>query len=208
MHEILSVNISGAMTVDYRGESVTTGIYKNPVAGRVAVSGVNIAGDEQADRSVHGGPDRALYAYAVEDYAWWSAERGEEISPGTFGENVTTRGLDVSGALIGERWRVGNCELRVTSPRVPCYKLAMKMNDPAFIRTFARALRPGAYLAIVEEGDVAAGDRAEIVSRPTHGLTVAGMANIYLFERSRVAELLDAPELTESWRTWAHDQMK
>ena len=203
MDEIVSVNVSGVETRDYRGEPISTGIFKQPVRGRVSVRGVNVAGDDQADRSVHGGPERAVYAYATEDYDWWAAQRGEALPPGTFGENITTRGIDVSGALVGERWRVGTCVLQVMSPRAPCYKLAMKMNDPEFVRTFSRALRPGAYLAILQEGDVASGDDVEILSRPAHHLTIAGMAGIYLFDRSRVAEMLAAPELPESWRIWA-----
>ncbi len=187
------------------GELITTGIFKEPVAGRVRLRGVNLDGDDQADRTVHGGPDRALYAYASEDYDWWSGELGRACAPGTFGENLTTRGIDVNGALIGERWRVGSAVVQVTSPRVPCYKLAMKMNDPKFVRRFAAALRPGAYLAIVEEGDVAAGDGAEIVHRPTHALTLTEMTRIYFFERHRIGELVDVAELPASWRDWARE---
>jgi MOSC domain-containing protein YiiM len=109
----------------------------------------------------------------------------------------------VNGALIGERWRVGSAVVQVTSPRVPCYKLAMKMGDPKFVRRFAAALRPGAYLAIVEEGDIAAGDGVEIVHRPAHALTLAEMTRIYFFERDRIGELLQADDLPAGWRDWA-----
>jgi MOSC domain-containing protein YiiM len=200
---IVSVNVGAARTVARGAELVTTGIFKEPVAGRVRLHGVNLDGDDQADRSVHGGPDRAAYAYAAEDYDWWRDELGRACAPGTFGENLTTRGIDVSGALIGERWRAGSAVVRVTSPRVPCYKLALKMDDPAFVRRFAHALRPGAYLAIVEEGDVAAGDRVEIVHRPAHALTLAEMTKIYFFERHRIGELVDVDELPPAWRDWA-----
>ena len=114
----------------------------------------------------------------------------------------------MSGALIGERWRVGSAVVRVTSPRVPCYKLAMKMDDPQFVRRFAAALRPGAYLAIVEEGDVAAGDGAEIVHRPAHALTLAEMTRIYFFERDRIGELVDVDELPAAWRDWAREHAR
>jgi len=172
----------------------------------VPLRGVNLRGDEQADREVHGGAVRAVYAYAEEDYQWWHEQRGEALPPGKFGENLTLRGIDVSGALIGERWRIGSAELRVTSPRVPCYKLAMAMDDPHFVREFAQALRPGTYLAVYEEGDVASGDPVEIVHRPNHSLTVAEMARIFLFERDRLGEMLRAPELPSHWREWVLEQ--
>jgi MOSC domain-containing protein YiiM len=205
---IVSVNAGAVRTVERGGEHVTTGIFKEPVAGRVRLRGVNLDGDDQADRSVHGGPDRAAYAYASEDYAWWERELGRACAPGTFGENLTTSGVDVSGALIGERWRAGSAIVRVTSPRVPCYKLAMKMDDPAFVKRFAAALRPGAYLAIVEEGDVAAGDGVETVHRPAHALTLAEMARIYFFERHRIGELVDVEELPAAWRHWAREHAR
>ena len=204
---IVSVNVGRVRTVDHGGEHVTTGIFKEPVAGRVRLRGVNLDGDDQADRGVHGGRDRAAYAYASEDYDWWSAELGRAFPPGSFGENLTLRGLDVSGALIGERWRVGSAVVQVTSPRVPCYKLAMKMDDPKFVRRFAAALRPGAYLSIVEEGDVAAGDGVEIVHRPAHALTLMEMARIYFFERERIAELVDVEDLPAGWRDWAREHI-
>ena len=200
---IVSVNVGRVRTVDRGGEHVTTGIFKEPVTGRVRLRGVNLDGDDQADRGVHGGHDRAAYAYASEDYDWWSAELGRACPPGTFGENLTLRGLDINGALIGERWRVGSAVVQVTSPRVPCYKLAMKMGDPKFVRRFAAALRPGAYLSIVEEGDVAAGDDVDIVHRPAHALTLTDMTRIYFFERERIAELVDVGDLPAEWRDWA-----
>jgi MOSC domain-containing protein YiiM len=202
---VVSVNVGAVRTVERGREPITTGIFKEPVAGRVRLRGVNFDGDDQADRGVHGGPDRAAYAYASEDYDWWSGELGRACTPGTFGENLTSRGIDVSAALIGERWRVGSAVVRVTSPRVPCYKLAMKMDDPKFVRRFAAALRPGAYLAIVEEGDVAAGDGVEVVHRPAHALTLAEMTRIYFFERERVGELVGVEELPAAWRDWARE---
>jgi MOSC domain-containing protein YiiM len=202
---IVSVNAGAVRTVDRGGTRITTGIFKEPVAGRVALRGVNLDGDDQADRGVHGGPDRAAYAYAAEDYNWWAHELGRACEPGTFGDNLTLRGIDVSGALIGERWRVGSAVVQVTSPRVPCYKLAMKMDDPQFVKRFAKALRPGAYLSIVQEGDVAAGDRAEILHRPSHALTLAEMTRIYFFERHRIGELLQAEDLPAAWRDWARE---
>jgi MOSC domain-containing protein YiiM len=197
-----SVNVSGVKAVAQRNTTVTTGIFKVPVAGRVPLRGVNLRGDDQADRSVHGGPERAVYAYAGEDYDWWEQQLSRVLRPGLFGENLTVRGIDISAMLIGEEFRIGTTVLRATSPRVPCYKLAMAMDDPAFIKQFAQALRPGAYFAVVEEGDIAAGDPVELVRRPSHDLTIAEMARIFLFERDRLRDLLRAPELPDSWREW------
>lgn len=200
---VRSVNVSAVRSVEIGGDAVTTGIFKQPAAGRVPLRGVNLAGDDQADRNAHGGPDRAVYAYAAEDYDWWNAKLGRVLPPGTYGENLTLHGVDVSGARIGERWRVGSATLQVTSPRVPCFKLAHVMNDPRFVRAFAQALRPGAYLRVIEEGDIAAGDSVEVVARPDHQLTIAEMARIYFFDRKRIRDMLVAPELTDEWRAWA-----
>jgi len=202
---VLSVNVSAIRTVEYNGDLVTTGIFKSPVEGRIRFEGVNLHGDDQADRQNHGGPIRAAYAYANEDYRWWQTTLGRTLSPGKFGENLTLRGVDVSGALVGERWRVGTAILEVTSPRVPCYKLGIAMEDPGFIRAFARALRPGAYLRIVEEGAVGAGDLVAVASKPQHNLTLETMARIYLFERKRLEELL-VPQLPDEWREWVMSQ--
>jgi MOSC domain-containing protein YiiM len=203
---VISVNVSASREVNYHGKTVTTGIFKTPVEGKVALRGVNLRGDDQADREVHGGPVRAVYAYAEEDYEWWRERRGEALPPGKFGENVTLRGVDVNGALIGERWRIGSAVLQVTVPRVPCYKLAMAMDDPNFVREFAQALRPGTYLTVYEEGEVAIGDPVEIAHRPDHTLTVAEVARLYLFDRARLGEMLRAPELPASWRDWVLEQ--
>lgn len=202
----MSVNVSGVRTVQYGGKTIATGIFKTPVNGRVAVQGINLHGDDQADRSVHGGEVRAVYAYAIEDYAWWEQQLGRTLPPGQFGENITTAGIDVNAALVGERWRVGSALLQITVPRAPCYKLAMKMGDRQFIKQFALALRPGPYLSIVEKGVVEEGASIEIVSRPSHDLTIAKMTRIYLFERDRLSELL-VPELPSSWRGWIATQL-
>ena len=126
-----------------RGRPLMSAIGKAPVEGRVRVAGVNLEGDDQADRRVHGGPDKAVYAYAAEDAAFWAAELGRELGPGAFGENLTTEGLDVSGAVVGERWRIGGVELEVCQPRLPCSKLALRMGEPPMVKRFAQASRPG-----------------------------------------------------------------
>jgi MOSC domain-containing protein YiiM len=181
---------------------------KVPVSGRLAARGVNLAGDDQGDRSVHGGPDRAIYAYSWDDYAWWSEQLGRPLAPGTFGDNLTLHGIDVTGAKIGERWRVGTATLQVTAIRVPCYKLAAVMGDNGFVKAFAHALRPGAYLRIIEEGDIGAGDAVSILASPSHDLTIGEMARLYFFDRSNAGKLLAVPELSESWRAWASEHSR
>ena len=138
---VLSVNVGGIREVEWRGHLVTTGIWKHPVSGRVAIRGVNVLGDDQADRSVHGGVDKAVYAYAREDYDFWRDEVGLETPPGLFGENLTVEGLDLSSALVGDRWSIGSVVLEVAQPRLPCLKLGIRMGDPAFPRRFFRESR-------------------------------------------------------------------
>jgi MOSC domain-containing protein YiiM len=200
---VVSVNVGTPREVPWRGRTVRTAIWKHPVSGRVKVRGVNVAGDDQGDREVHGGVDKALYSYAAEDYGWWGAELGQELAPGTFGDNLTVRGIDVSGAEVGERWRVGGTLLEVAQPRIPCFKLGIRMGSQRFPRRFAAARRPGAYLRILAEGEVAAGDPVEVVHRPSHGLTVAEVSRIYHDDHAAAARLLQVPELAGTWRQWA-----
>ena len=198
-----SVNVGGVRTVMLGERRVRTAIWKAPVEGQVRLSGVNLDGDDQADREVHGGPDKAVYAYAAEDLAWWTATLGRPVEPGTFGENLTTRGIDLAGAVVGERWSVGSVILEVTQPRVPCYKLGIRMGDRRFPAVFAAAGRPGAYLRIVEAGSLQAGDPIRILARPDHGVTIALVTRAYHSDHRLAARLLDAPELPDSWARWA-----
>ena len=164
--QIVSVNVGRPRDIVVDGRPVRTSIWKDPVAGRVAVRGVNVSGDDQSDRRAHGGDRKAVYAYAREELDWWGDRLGAALAPGTFGGNLTTEGLDVTDARVGERWRIGTTLLEVTQPRLPCYKLEARMDRPGFIDEFIDGGRPGAYLRIVEEGEVAAGDAVRIVSRP------------------------------------------
>jgi MOSC domain-containing protein YiiM len=199
---LVSVNVGKPKVVDTGKRLVTSAIWKQPVGGRVSVRGVNLAGDDQADRTVHGGPDKAVYAYAAEETGEWEEELGRELGAGAFGENLTTVGVDVSGAAIGERWRVGTTLLEVVQPRFPCFKLGIKMGDPGFVRRFAYASRPGAYLRIVEEGDLGRGDRIEVTRRPDHGVTSRLVYDAILRDRDLIAAALKAPELIPSLREW------
>ena len=200
---VLSVNLADMRTVMRDGEPVPTGIWKLPAEGRVAVGRDGLAGDVQADRKVHGGPDMAVYAYAREDIDWWEGELGRPLENGTFGENLTLAGVDASGPLVGERWRVGTALLEVSAPRVPCWKLGAKMGDPRFIKRFAKALRTGTYLRVIEEGELGAGDAVEIVSRPDHDVTVRLAARAFLADASLAPRVLEAPQLPCAWREWA-----
>ena len=204
---LLSVNVGTVRQIELAGQARTTAIWKLPVSGRVAVRGVNLAGDDQADRRAHGGPDKAVYAYAREDYAWWERQLDRTLDPGMFGENLTTEGIDLTDALVGERWRVGSAVLQVTSPRVPCWKLGARMGDPRFPARFAAAGRPGAYLAILEQGALGAGDRIRVIHRPGHGVTVGLVAASYHRDHRLAASILAAPELAEAWRHWAEHQI-
>lgn len=201
---VASLNVGVPRIVQWRGQEILTSIWKHPVEGRRRIDGVNIAGDDQADRRVHGGRDKAVYAYALEDLEWWAATLNGSVEPGLMGENLTTAGLPVTDAMVGERWQVGRAVLEVAAPRVPCYKLGIRTGDPSFPRRFARAMRPGAYLRIITPGEVAAGDRIEVVDRPEHGVTVGLVAEAYHHDRSLLPRLLDAPELDPGWHDWAH----
>ena len=196
---VLSVNVGSVREIEYRGELVTTGIWKHPVEGRVAIRGVNLAGDDQADRTVHGGPDKAVYAYAREDYDFWRAHEGMETPIGLFGENLTVEGLDLSAARVGDRWRVGTAILEVAQPRLPCFKLGIRVGDPRFPKRFLASLRMGAYLRVVQEGDVGAGDLVHVVSRPAHDVTLRDMTQA-LRDPEKARALREVPGLPRFWQ--------
>jgi MOSC domain-containing protein YiiM len=157
-------------------EPLSTAIDKRPVEGRVPLKSLGLAGDVQCDRKHHGGRHAAVYAYADEDAAWWAAELGREITPGLFGENLRTSGIDVTGAEIGERWQVGapgeGVLLEVTAPRTPCRTFQERMAEPRWVKRFTQRNSPGAYLRVLEAGGVAAGDQVSVVFRPGHGITI------------------------------------
>jgi MOSC domain-containing protein YiiM len=204
MGVLMSVNVGRGrqIAISRRGRPVISAIGKSTVAGRVAVRGVNLAGDEQADGRVHGGPDKAIYAYASEDTAWWATVLGSELPPGAFGENLTTIGVDVSGAVIGERWQIGSTELEVCQPRQPCYKLGIAFGDPGMVRRFAHAGRPGAYLRIIQEGELGAGDEVKILGRPAHGITIATVARAIISDDGALAIAATAPALPPDLAAW------
>jgi MOSC domain-containing protein YiiM len=201
--QIVSVNVGTPRLVEWEGRTVRTAIWKHPVPGPRRVQGVNVDGDDQGDRGVHGGPDKALYAYALEDLQWWAGQLGSSVQAGLMGENLTTRGVAVGDSVVGERWQVGTAVLQVCQPRIPCYKLGIRLGDTSFPRRFAAAGRPGAYLRILVPGEIGPGDAVTVSDRPAHGLTVGHVARVYHSDHDRVADLTRAPELAASWRDWA-----
>jgi MOSC domain-containing protein YiiM len=197
-----SVNVGTPRPVQVNGHTVLTAIWKHPASGRVPLRGVNLVGDDQADRTVHGGPDKAVYAYAREDIDWWETQLQRSVGVAPFGENLTVKGLPVSEAVIGEQWTVGSALLQVAQPRLPCFKLGVRMDDPRFLKRFAAAGRPGAYLRILREGDIAAGDAIAVHSRPAHAVTSALVSRALLGERHLLPAALQAPELPADLRAW------
>jgi MOSC domain-containing protein YiiM len=206
--KVLSVNVGAVREFHYNGHPAKSAIWKSPVVGRIAARGVNLAGDDQADRKAHGGPDKAVYAYAVEDLRWWEAEVGRPLAYAELGENLTTEGIAVNTALVGERWAIGTTVLEVAEPRIPCWRLGVRMNDKLFPRRFTEAVRPGAYLRIVVAGELGAGDEIRVVERPAHDLTIREVFRIYLHDHAAAARLLAVPQMSESWKRWAEKVLR
>jgi MOSC domain-containing protein YiiM len=202
---VLSVNVGAAREFEYGGRVARSAIWKTPVAGRVAARGVNLAGDDQADRKAHGGFDKAVYAYALEDTHWWEEQIGRPLAYGEFGENLTTEGIEVNVALVGERWAIGSTVLEVSEPRIPCWRLGVRMNDNQFPRRFTEALRPGTYLRIIAEGELGAGDEIRVVGKPDTDLTVRDVFRIYVRDRHEAGRLLAVPQMSDAWKRWAKD---
>jgi MOSC domain-containing protein YiiM len=195
---VISVNVGTPQQLSVRrGRPMMSAIVKAPVAGRVRVEGINVVGDAQADMRVHGGPNKAVYAYAREDSDWWQERLGRDIPDAMFGENLTTEGVDVTNALIGERWRIGTAEFEVCQPRLPCSKLGLRFGDLKMVKAFGEASRPGANLRIITEGEIGAGDELEITHRPEHDITVALVSDAILLDETLLEQALSAPELAE-----------
>ena len=203
---VLSVNVGIPREVLWRGKPVTTGIWKEPVAGRVPLRRLNLDGDRQADLRVHGGQDKAVYAYPSEFYELWSRERPElELGPGTFGENLTLEGLLDHDVSVGDRFQIGTAELVVTQPRLPCFKLGLRMGRDEFVTEVLERGLLGFYLAVAREGEVAAGDLIVELQRDPRRFGVTEVARLYAADRDDVETMrlaADHDALPESWREY------
>jgi MOSC domain-containing protein YiiM len=203
---LLSVSVGRPRLVSGKGQMVSTAIFKAPVEGRVMVRALNLDGDRQADLTVHGGPDKAVYAYPSEHYEFWRAELPElEFSFAAFGENLTTEGLSEAGVNVGDRFRVGAAELQVTQPRMPCYKLGLRFGRSDMVKRFMQSGRTGFYFRVLREGEVGAGDEIELLGRDPRGVAVAEITRLYARDRDDLAAMRRAAEveaLPASWRDY------
>ena len=197
------LNIGPVREVEHNGRTVSTGIYKSPTSATQRIANNNVGLDRQADLKVHGGPHKAVYVYSSEDYRWWEDKLARSLEPGIFGENITTSGIDVTNANVGDRWQVGTATLEVSEPRLPCFKLGVRMGMPRIQKTFANANRPGAYLRVLDEGDVTAGDVINVQPVSPATVTMAEIARIYHDDRDAADSLLDVEGLSDAWRSWA-----
>lgn len=196
---VIAVNTGPEADLVVGGKPGRTAIDKRPAAGRIVVRTLGLAGDEYADKENHGGHEQAVYAYAREDLDWWVERLGYELRNGLFGENITTSGLDITGALIGEIWRIGTAVVQVTSPRIPCITFQSWMDEPHWVKRFAAAGRPGAYLRVLTEGAVGAGDEAEVLDRPAQRVTVAESMRAYYGDQDLMRRVLQVPGRGEKW---------
>jgi len=209
--QLVSVNVGLPRTVTWKGRAVKTGIFKTPTNGRVRVQTLNLDGDRQADLSVHGGPDKAIYVYPSEHYDYWRGEfPNMELPWGMFGENFTTTGLLEGAVNVGDTFRIGSAVAMVTQPRVPCYKLAAKFGREDIVKRFLASGRSGFYLKVVQEGEVGAGDAIELMSRDGHAVTVAEVANLYRDGTDQVRllqRMVQVEALPENWRNHFQQQI-
>jgi MOSC domain-containing protein YiiM len=196
---VISVNAGRGRDADCAGKLGRTAIDKRPVAGQVVVGRLGLGGDEQVDKPAHGGPEAAVYTYAREDLDWWVEQLGRELTNGMFGENITTVGVDVTGALIGEIWQLGTATVQVTAPRIPCVVFAGWMGERHWVKRFAGARRPGAYLRVLREGAVAAGDPVEVLARPAERVTIAESMAAYYGDAELMSRLLRVEGRGRSW---------
>jgi MOSC domain-containing protein YiiM len=204
--KLISVNVGRPRVVMSNGDPVSTGIFKEPVSGRVRLRTLNLDGDGQADLSVHGGPSKAVYVYPSEHYDYWKKELPQmQLSWGMFGENFTTTGLFESGLNIGDKFRVGSAIVLVTEPRMPCYKLAIKFGRPDIVKRFLESQRTGFYFGVLQEGEVGLGDPIEPIEKSDRTVRVSDITRLYTHEKHNIELLRRAIEveaLPESWKSY------
>jgi MOSC domain-containing protein YiiM len=209
---LVSVNIGAPRVVMSNGEPVSTGIFKEPVAGRVVLRTLNLDGDRQADLSVHGGPSKAVYAYPSEHYEYWKRELPEIKLPwGMFGENFTTKGVLEAELYIGDKFRVGSATVMITEPRMPCYKLGIKFGRTDMVKTFMASARTGFYFAVLQEGEVGAGDAIELIETTKDRFKLSDITALYTHEKHNIGLLRRAIEiaaLPQSWKNYFQQRLE
>jgi MOSC domain-containing protein YiiM len=204
--KLLSLNVARPRLIVYKGATINTGIFKQPVAGRVALRTLNLDGDRQADLSVHGGPYKAVYAYPSEHYEYWSKQLPEDNLPwGMFGENFTTQGFAEDDLHVGDRYRIGSSIVMVRQPRVPCYKLAAKFKRDEILQQFLLSGRSGFYLSVEQEGEVGPGDSFELLSQDDSAVTISEMNSLFFkdkYNRKLLQKAIATAALPDEWREY------
>ncbi len=201
---VVSVNVGMPREVEWNGKTISTGIYKEPVSGPIELKKLNLQGDAQADLSVHGGPNMAVYAYSANHYAYWKSQLPDhEFNWGAFGENLTVDGCLDDEIFIGDQLRIGTAELQVTQPRVPCFKLGIRFGDQAMVKRFMDSKKFGFYFRVLKEGEIQAGDSIEFLEQDKGKVSVSDIMTLYLNsdERELMKRAVDVEALPESWRT-------
>ena len=210
--KVLSLNVGLPRKVTWQDKRVTTGIFREPIQERVMMRTLNLDGDQQADLTVHGGVSKAVYAYPSEHYNYWRSELpGMDLSWGMFGENFTTEGFLEDAVYIGDRFRIGETEVMVTEPRMPCYKLGIKFGRADIIKRFLASRRTGFYFAVMREGMVGAGDDVELIEREQQEISVADVTRLYAFDKDDVKSLrraIQVEALPESWKGYFQHQLE
>ena len=201
---VISINITSVLHQgEWTGSEGRTGIDKRSVSGAIEFKNNGVVGDRVIDTNVHGGYEQAVYAYAREDAQWWEKEINEEIPAGRFGENLTTEGIDVNAALIGEQWKIGSVILEVSQPRIPCRVFAGFWKRATLIKDFTQAGRPGTYLRIIQEGRAQAGDSIEVIFKPNHTVTISDLFAAKSGERSKINQIKDVTYLSTEFKEWS-----
>jgi MOSC domain-containing protein YiiM len=202
--ELLAVNLAVVETLEHNGRQVPTGIYKRPVEGSIRATALGLVGDVQVDRENHGGSDKAIYAYTVENYRYWSTVLGQAPFPfGQFGENFTVTAMPDEAVHLGDVFRIGSILVEVTQPRIPCFKLGIKMGDPAFVKAFLHSGRLGFYLRVLEDGEVRAGDDIVRIREDSERLTIRDSALAQVKgpeQKTMIVRALKVPALSQAWR--------
>jgi MOSC domain-containing protein YiiM len=210
--KILSVNVSLPKEVDYEGKKVTTGIFKEPIEGRVMLRTLNLDGDKQADLTVHGGPDKAVYAYPIEHYEFWHKVYSKmEMPNGMFGENLTTEGLMEAEVNVGDVFKIGSSKVIATQPRMPCYKLGVKFRRMDVLKKFLASGRSGIYFKVLEEGEVGAGDPIIQIKKDTNRVGISDIVRLYTSDREDIGMMRRAVKveaLPEGWKDYFYEQIR